>query len=99
MLQFYKHQLLLGLPRYHESKQNTQRFFSAHYDYNMEDKLNNFAEGTKRQDVIEELIDHDDIRAIVLKQFNYMRINGINLVQDADDLVNLYLKITKKFPK
>ena len=65
----------------------------------MEDKLNNFAEGTKRQDVIEELIDHDDIRAIVLKQFNYMRINGINLVQDADDLVNLYLKITKKFLK
>ena len=81
-------------------------FFLNPYDsailiYNtcMEDKLNNFAEGTKRQDVIEELIDHDDIRAIVLKQFNYMRINGINLVQDADDLVNLYLKITKKFPK
>jgi len=33
----------------------------------------------------------------VLKQFNYMRINGINLVQDADELVNLYLKIAKKF--
>ena len=63
----------------------------------MEDKLNNFPEGTKRDDVIEELIDHDDIRQIVLKQFNYMRINGINLVQDADDLVNLYLKIAKKF--
>ena len=59
----------------------------------MEDKLNNFPEGTKRDDVIEELIDHDDIRQIVLKQFNYMRINGINLVQDADDLVNLYLKL------
>jgi len=28
-----------------------------------------------------------------------MRINGINLVQDADDLVNLYLKIAKKFPE
>ena len=64
----------------------------------MEDKLNNFPEGTKRKDVIEELIDHDDIRQIVLKQWNYMRINGINLVQDADDLVNLYLKIAKKFP-
>ena len=51
------------------------------------------------QDVIDELIDHDDVRAIVLKQFNYMRINGINLVQDADDLVNLYLKIAKKFPE
>ena len=65
----------------------------------MEDKLNNFHEGTKRSDVIDELIDHDDVRAIVLKQFNYMRINGINLVQDADDLVNLYLKIAKKFPE
>ena len=65
----------------------------------MEEKLNNFPEGTKRKDVIDELIDHDDVRAIVLKQFNYMRINGINLVQDADDLVNLYLKIAKKFPQ
>ena len=65
----------------------------------MEDELNNFPEGTKRQDVIDELIDHHDVRAIVLKQFNYMRINGINLVQDADDLVNLYLKIAKKFPE
>ena len=65
----------------------------------MDDKLNNFTEGTKRKDVIEELIDNDDIREVVLKQFNYMRINGINLVQDADDLVNLYLKIAKKFPE
>ena len=65
----------------------------------MEDKLNNFPEGTKRSDVIDELIDHDDIRQVVLKQWNYMRINGINLVQDADDLVNLYLKIAKKFPE
>lgn len=64
----------------------------------MSELLNNFPQGTKRKDVIEELIDHDDIREIVLKQFNYMRINGINLVQDADDLVNLYLKIAKKFP-
>jgi len=65
----------------------------------MDEKLNNFAEGTKRKQVIDELIDHDDVRAIVLKQFNYMRINGINLVQDADDLVNLWLKIAKKFPE
>ena len=65
----------------------------------MDEKLNNFDDGTKRSQVIDELIDHDDVREIVLKQFNYMRINGINLVQDADDLVNLYLKITKKFPK
>ena len=65
----------------------------------MDEKLNNFAEGTKREQVFDELIDHDDIREIVLKQFNYMRINGINLVQDADDLVNLYLKIAKKFPE
>ena len=65
----------------------------------MDEKLNNFADGTKRSQVIDELIDHDDVRAIVLKQFNYMRINGINLVQDADDLVNLWLKIAKKFPE
>jgi hypothetical protein len=65
----------------------------------MDKKLNNFPEGTNRYQVIDELIDHDDVREIVLKQFNYMRINGINLVQDADDLVNLYLKIAKKFPK
>lgn len=65
----------------------------------MDEKLKNFSEGTKRSQVIDELIDHDDVREIVLKQFNYMRINGINLVQDADDLVNLYLKIAKKFPE
>ena len=65
----------------------------------MDEKLNNFPEGTKRANVIDELIDHDDVREIVLKQFNYMRINVINLVQDADDLVNLYLKIAKKFPE
>tara|TARA_Y100001963_G_scaffold159936_1_gene266310 strand:+ start:54 stop:251 length:198 start_codon:yes stop_codon:yes gene_type:complete len=65
----------------------------------MEEKLNNFSEGTKRKDALDELIDHDDVREIVLKQFNYMRIKGINLVQDADDLVNLYLKIAKKFPE
>lgn len=65
----------------------------------MSEKLDNFPEGTNRNQVIDELIDHDEVREIVLKQFNYMRINGINLVQDADDLVNLYLKIAKKFPK
>jgi|TARA_R100000734_G_C3280369_1_gene74133 hypothetical protein len=65
----------------------------------MSEKLDNFPEGTNRYQVMDELIDHDDIREIVLKQFNYMRINGINLVQDADDLVNLYLKIAKKFPQ
>jgi len=63
----------------------------------MSEKLDNFPEGTNRYQVMDELIDHDDVREIVLKQFNYMRINGINLVQDADELVNLYLKIAKKF--
>ena len=60
-------------------------------------KKENYPEGTSRKDVLDDIIDHDDIRLIVLKQFNYMRINGINLVQDADDLVNLYLKISKDF--
>ena len=63
----------------------------------IDSELANFPEGTSRKQVIEELINHDDVREIVLKHFNYMRINGINLVQDADDLVNLYLKIAKKF--
>ena len=60
-------------------------------------KKENYPEGTSRKDVLDNIIDHDDIRLIVLKQFNYMRIKGINLVQDADDLVNLYLGICKKF--
>ena len=46
---------------------------------------------------IDELISDGDLKEVVLKQFNYMRIKGINLVQDADDLVNLYLGICKKF--
>ncbi len=57
----------------------------------------NFPPGTKRSDAIDELITDGDLKEIVLKQFNYMRIKGINLVQDADDLVNLYLKICKAF--
>ena len=64
---------------------------------NKEYKKENYPEGTSRKQVLDDIIDHDDIRLIVLKQFNYMRINGINLVQDADDLVNLYLKISKDF--
>ena len=56
-----------------------------------------FPEGTKREDAIDELIDDEAFKETVLKQFNYMRIKGINLVQDADDVVNLYLKITKQF--
>tara|TARA_B100001996_G_scaffold334042_1_gene283958 strand:+ start:598 stop:810 length:213 start_codon:yes stop_codon:yes gene_type:complete len=64
---------------------------------NKEYKKENYPEGTRRKDVLDDIIDHDDIRYIVLKQFNYMRIKGINLVEDADEMVNLYLKITKDF--
>jgi len=56
-----------------------------------------FPEGTKREDAINEIIDDEQFKEAVLKQLNYMRINGINLVQDADDMVNLYLKICKQF--
>ena len=56
-------------------------------------------DGTKREDAIDELIDDEQFKETVLKQFNYMRIKGINLVQDADDMVNLYLKICKQFDK
>lgn len=55
----------------------------------------NFPEGTKREDAVNELIDDEKFKEMVLKQFNYMRIKGINLVEDADDMVNLYLKICK----
>ena len=65
----------------------------ANKEYNKQ----NYPDGTSRKDVLDDIIDHDDIRLIELKQFNYMRINGINLVQDADNLVNLYLKISKDF--
>tara|TARA_B100000287_G_scaffold106422_1_gene98722 strand:- start:20278 stop:20481 length:204 start_codon:yes stop_codon:yes gene_type:complete len=57
----------------------------------------NFPEGTKREDAVNELIDDEQFKEMVLKQFNYMRIKKINLVQDADDMVNLYLKICKAF--
>jgi|TARA_B100000287_G_C20124859_1_gene579821 hypothetical protein len=56
-----------------------------------------FPDGTKREDAVNELIDDEQFKEMVLKQFNYMRIKGINLVQDADDMVNLYLKICKAF--
>lgn len=55
----------------------------------------NFPDGTKREDAVNELIDDEKFKEMVLKQFNYMRIKGINLVEDADDMVNLYLKICK----
>ena len=48
-----------------------------------------FPDGTKREDAVNELIDDEQFKEMVLKQFNYMRIKGINLVQDADDMVNL----------
>ena len=51
-----------------------------------------FPDGTKREDAVNELIDDEQFKEMVLKQFNYMRIKGINLVQDADDMVNLYFK-------
>ena len=56
-----------------------------------------FPDGTKREDAVDEPIDDEKFKEMVLKQFNYMRIKGINLVQDADDMVNLYLKICKAF--
>jgi|TARA_B100001094_G_scaffold35914_1_gene29971 hypothetical protein len=61
--------------------------------------ISKFPEGTKREDAINEIIDDEQFKETVLKQFNYMRIKGINLVQDADDMVNLYLKICKQFDK
>ena len=58
-----------------------------------------FPDGTKREDAVNELIDDEEFKEMVLKQLNFMRIKGTNLVQDADDMVNLYLKICKSFEK
>jgi len=55
-----------------------------------------FPEGTPRSDAIDQVIADDDFKEVVLKQLNYMRIKGINLVNDADDMVNAYLKICKQ---
>jgi len=59
--------------------------------------ISKFPDGTKREDAINELIDDEQFKETVLKQLNYMRIKGINLVKDADNMVNLYLKICKQF--
>jgi hypothetical protein len=35
----------------------------------------------------------------VLKQFNYMRMNGIELVEDLDTVINNWLKVKQDYPK
>ena len=59
-------------------------------------EIPNFPEGTTRADAIDVVISDEQFKEVVLKQFNYMRIKGINLVDDADELVNAYLKICKQ---
>ena len=44
-------------------------------------------------------IDQTAFAEILLKQFNYMRMKGIDLAEELDQLVNWYLWICKKFPK
>ena len=55
----------------------------------------NYPDGFKRLDAIDAEIDDTVFKEVILKQLNYMRIEGINLVDDADDLVNQYLQICK----
>ena len=55
----------------------------------------NFPPGTKRADAIDELITDGDLKEIVLKQFNYMRIKGINLVKKKLKIKN-NISIEKK---
>lgn len=59
----------------------------------------NYPPGTKRKDVIDDLIPNEKFMEVVFKQWSYDRIQGKNLIQDADDLTNLYLKICKEFPE
>jgi len=58
-----------------------------------------YPEGFKRLDALDAEIDETVFMEVMLKQLNYMRIEGINLVEDADDLVNQYLQICKALPE
>ena len=59
----------------------------------------NYPDGFKRLDAIDAEIDDTVFKEGIIKQLNYMRIEGINLVDDADDLVNQYLQICKALPE
>lgn len=44
-------------------------------------------------------IDTTNFIELVLKQMNYQRMNGVDLIDDLDKLVNWYLWICKKYPE
>jgi len=44
-------------------------------------------------------IDETNFMELVLKQMNYQRMNGVDLIDDLDKLVNWYLWICKKYPE
>ena len=44
-------------------------------------------------------IDVTNFIELMLKQMNYQRMNGVNLIDDVDKLVNWYLWICKKYPE
>ena len=58
-----------------------------------------YTEGFKRLDALDAESDETVFMEVRLKQLNYMRIEGINLIEDADDLVNQYLQICKELPE
>lgn len=44
-------------------------------------------------------VDSANFIELMLKQMNYQRMNGVNLIDDVDKLVNWYLWICKKYPE
>jgi hypothetical protein len=40
-----------------------------------------------------------DVKDIIMKQFNYMRLNGVDLIQEADDWVGSCLAVKRDIPK
>lgn len=44
-------------------------------------------------------IDMTNFLELILKQMNYQRMKGVDLIDDLDKLVNWYLWICKKYPE
>ena len=53
----------------------------------------------EQRKVAMQTIDSTYVLELLLKQFNYQRMNGVDLIDDLDKLVNWYLWLCKKHPK
>jgi hypothetical protein len=53
----------------------------------------------KRKPLYEKDYSDGDVKDIIMKQFNYMRMNGQDLIQEADDWVGSCLAVKAKVKK